>query len=299
VAPEVLRQNPYDPYLADAWGMGVLLFFMLNGGRYPHDAANTSRNILNHKVRRTNPALPESAKDLINELLEPDPTKRLSVADILTHPWMMVDNKEEDHEYHARRASLSSQVLSVDSSWDESSKTLNITLPIGLSRQEESAFILQHTWRAYRKRQKALVKTQSTLLKGGAITVQKGLASFRIKRMTSLAPSAMLGSRRGSYASPAAAAGLGNSGGGGSLRASDSTLPSGSGGGPSGSPQQPGSQPLKNIMQCNLCGRLPPARVQPGKLPYPTTEYEYDIKTGAFRQEEKKTLLLPDLRKAA
>jgi serine/threonine protein kinase len=274
VAPEVLRQNPYDPYLADAWGMGVLLYFMLNGGRYPHDAANTSRNILNHKMRRMNPALPESAKDLINELLEPDPAKRMTVADILSHPWMTVENREEDHEYNVRRKSLSSSIANVDSTWDESSKTLNITLPVGLSKQEEAAYILQHTWRAYRKRQKAMNKTMS-MVKGS----MRGMASFRIKRLTStVGPMLSSNSRRSSYASATAAAA--SQGPTATSATAASTVV-----------QQGSPSPLKNIMQCNHCGRLPPPRIQAGKLPYPSAHFDYDVKSGTF-QEKKKQLCI-------
>ena len=269
VAPEVLRQNPYDPYLADAWGMGVLLYFMLNGGRYPHDAANTSRNILNHKMRRMNPALPENAKDLINELLEPDPAKRLNVADILNHPWILSENTEEEQEYYVRRKSLNSSIGTVDSNWDEDSRTLSITLPVGLSKQEEAAYILQHTWRAYRKRQKALTKTMSSV-KGGPLS--RGGVSFRIKRSHSTISSSSPSRKNSSVAASSSP----------SLHAAAASSASSTS---AATPQVP--SPLKNMMQCTHCGRLPPPRVLPGKPPYPTTHFEYDTKTGGFVEKVK------------
>ncbi|KAG8348988.1 Protein kinase domain [Trypanosoma vivax] len=88
VAPEVLRNEEYDPYLADAWSMGVLLYFMLHQGRYPHDGANTTKNILYHRIRPPDPKLPSSARSLLEGLLDPNPGRRMRVERIPTHPFL-------------------------------------------------------------------------------------------------------------------------------------------------------------------------------------------------------------------
>lgn len=97
VAPEILSSDPFDPYLADAWSLGILLYFMFHG-RYPHDGANTLEHIMSHHLRPPAISIPSTAKDLLRSLLEPDPLCRLSVSHMLEHPFFHVDSFLDDEE---------------------------------------------------------------------------------------------------------------------------------------------------------------------------------------------------------
>ncbi|RNF05019.1 putative protein kinase [Trypanosoma rangeli] len=171
VAPEVLQNGGYDPYLADAWSMGVLLYFMLNQGRYPHDGANTTKNIMYNRIRPPDPNLPPEAKDLLARLLHPTPSRRMRVQNIMSHPFFATNHGDTDIAEGccpARTVGTSPETrYSPDLATGES--TLNIRIPYGLSRQEEAAYIIQHTYRAYlaRKRQQLLVE-KSALAKAAA-----------------------------------------------------------------------------------------------------------------------------------
>lgn len=92
VAPEVLKERGYNGLIADIWSCGVVLFVML-AGYLPFDDQNM--NALFHKIERGEYRMArhfsDSAKDLIAKMLTVDPTKRLTIQGIISHPWFQVD----------------------------------------------------------------------------------------------------------------------------------------------------------------------------------------------------------------
>ncbi|ORY92147.1 kinase-like domain-containing protein [Syncephalastrum racemosum] len=92
-APELLRGETYVGPAADIWSCGVVLYAMLCGFLPFNDEEDYSHTT--DKQKDGGVAFPEhmydktDAQDLIRRMLEPDPTKRFTVRDILDHPWMM------------------------------------------------------------------------------------------------------------------------------------------------------------------------------------------------------------------
>jgi len=99
VAPEVLKKQGYDA-ACDVWSLGVLLFTMLAGqtpfatgpedspedilrrigkGQYNMDSGNWS-------------TVSTTAKDLVRQMLDVDPSMRLTTNQILNHSWMTSRN---------------------------------------------------------------------------------------------------------------------------------------------------------------------------------------------------------------
>ena len=80
---------------ADCWGLGVLLFFVISGGKNPfrrQDYELTGEAIKNCEYGFDDSEVwgdkSEELKDLISKLLVRDPSKRLSAQEILEHPWI-------------------------------------------------------------------------------------------------------------------------------------------------------------------------------------------------------------------
>lgn len=95
VAPEVLKRQGYDA-ACDVWSLGVLLYIMLSGATpFANGASDNPDGILkrigegNLKMESGNwLSVSSEAKDLIRQMLDVEPSKRPSAAQILSHPWM-------------------------------------------------------------------------------------------------------------------------------------------------------------------------------------------------------------------
>lgn len=91
MAPEVLKRN-YGPEV-DVWSAGVILYILLCG--VPPFWAETEQGvalaILRGNIdfkREPWPQVSDTAKNLVRQMLEPDPRKRLTARDVLDHPWI-------------------------------------------------------------------------------------------------------------------------------------------------------------------------------------------------------------------
>lgn len=97
MAPEMINNKKgYDPCLSDIWACGVILFIMLAGfPPFQKPAMSdwwfaklaTGKHALFWQAHSRSAYFSDSTKDFINKILNPDPTKRLTIADIRKHPW--------------------------------------------------------------------------------------------------------------------------------------------------------------------------------------------------------------------
>ena len=110
-APEVVQGKMYDGELADLWSLGVILYVMLIG-KHPFgtdcnlnasdpDIAEEELVKLLMQVVEAKYSVPEwigdEAEDLIRSLLQSDPSERIRIKDIWTHPLL------KKYERHAQR----------------------------------------------------------------------------------------------------------------------------------------------------------------------------------------------------
>jgi len=91
-SPEIVSGAKYVGNQADIWSAGVVLYALLTGG-LPFDDENIQRLLL--QVKRGTFTFPdcvcEPAKNLISGMLTVDPDKRLTIAQINAHAWMLAD----------------------------------------------------------------------------------------------------------------------------------------------------------------------------------------------------------------
>lgn len=88
LCPEIVSNKPYN-YKCDIWCIGVLMYEMICG-----DAPFVARTYKQtyERIQKCDLKIPEhvtpDAKDLLQKILVINPNDRLSLQDILKHPWM-------------------------------------------------------------------------------------------------------------------------------------------------------------------------------------------------------------------
>jgi serine/threonine protein kinase len=89
--PEMVKNNKYHSRV-DVWGLGVLLYEFLIG-KPPFE--DSSEKGTYKKIKSVNPVFPphisKEAKDLVTRLLHKNPTERLTLEDVMKHPWVQLN----------------------------------------------------------------------------------------------------------------------------------------------------------------------------------------------------------------
>lgn len=98
MAPEIVHKKTYD-YRVDIWSLGVLLYELIH-----REAPYKGRSLPEITKSLTKPQItfketcPSGAKDLILKILKHNPNERISVAQILAHPWVQSQAIETEED---------------------------------------------------------------------------------------------------------------------------------------------------------------------------------------------------------
>lgn len=84
-APEVFAEQPYDGEKAEIWALGVILSLLLTGG-HPFSSGEDAR--IGFLAPLKVPVSP-LAFDCIRRCLTVDVARRISLAELLSHPWIL------------------------------------------------------------------------------------------------------------------------------------------------------------------------------------------------------------------
>ncbi|XP_012313062.2 serine/threonine-protein kinase ULK3 isoform X2 [Aotus nancymaae] len=120
MAPEMVCQRQYDARV-DLWSLGVILYEALFG---QPPFASRSFSELEEKIRSNRvielplrPLLSRDCRDLLQRLLERDPSRRISFQDFFAHPWVDLEHMPSE-ESLARATALVVQAVKKDQEGD-------------------------------------------------------------------------------------------------------------------------------------------------------------------------------------
>ena len=87
--PEVIMNEEYDGKLSDIWSVGVVLFTMVTGSLPWRE---TNQTALFSQIGKAEYSVPryvsKNCSDLIYSLMKLNPTERLTINEIMDHPWL-------------------------------------------------------------------------------------------------------------------------------------------------------------------------------------------------------------------
>ncbi|KAL3771465.1 hypothetical protein ACHAW5_006148 [Stephanodiscus triporus] len=113
VAPEVINRKPYDQKV-DMWSIGVTTYLLLCGDT-PFNGKN--RQQLFRRISCDEPTfaddkwgnISDEGVDFVRKLLTKDPERRLTADQALSHPWLMMEEKEVPTMAQPRHSSQTDQ----------------------------------------------------------------------------------------------------------------------------------------------------------------------------------------------
>ena len=96
IAPEIVQKQPFDGFAIDLWSAAIILYVMLLGA-FPFQSARrvdvlyykfAVEGKLEETMKEHDISISKEACDLLQNLLWENPMKRLTLLQIMEHPWV-------------------------------------------------------------------------------------------------------------------------------------------------------------------------------------------------------------------
>ena len=107
-APEVLLEKPYN-FKADLWTIGIITYLLL-AGFLPFDDENSEKEIARQTVYEPTPFpnsvwgnISKEGRLFVDNLLEKDPKNRMTIKQVLEHPWLQKFEAKHQEEIFNKR----------------------------------------------------------------------------------------------------------------------------------------------------------------------------------------------------
>ena len=89
IAPEIFKNEGYEGYSCDIWSAGVTLYYMLAGVQpFKGGKIEELKEIIMKGEYEQIKDISNEANDLINKMLKLNPKERITIEEILKHPWL-------------------------------------------------------------------------------------------------------------------------------------------------------------------------------------------------------------------
>ena len=106
LAPELLGSGDFLPDRADSWSLGVILHVLLVKCLPVYDPSQRSTPFNFTLQHMNNYGVSSKAENLVRNLLCFEPSNRLSIDQILQHPWLVTNLREETPKKNLRTSGL-------------------------------------------------------------------------------------------------------------------------------------------------------------------------------------------------
>ena len=95
IAPEIYKNKGYEGFQCDIWSAGVTLYYMLSGSQpfRAYSLKDMEKKVVKGDFEEIKD-ISDEANDLIKKMLVVDPDKRITINEILNHPWLKEENVE-------------------------------------------------------------------------------------------------------------------------------------------------------------------------------------------------------------